>query len=640
MSKHAIVMMKFCHSLAKCSKGKSGNPKRSSVLFFSLLSFVFSLLFSTPVYATLSVDITTGGNWAIGGIKAEAIKTTTGDTWIITNDGDEVSDIYIKVDSTTWKPGTTASAETFILKHDASGSWSSDITNIENGIILTTDLAASGTKPFDLQFTAPTSSAVEGTQQTLTVTLTAVSTAAEWLLNETNCNILTGWAWYTTNGRSACWSKTLADSVSWNKGVGDDTDYPGVYTPASGYTLVERMQAAAVGEWYKIVSNVAGTEITSSHNGSAGYSVISALAVADCIDGTRDLCSTDGCLGTSWTTINSALRTWAEATGKSALPYLATDAGTLQTDNDYWDACSQNSSNDVPLECTDGLFYYNRKACGTDQNYSWAAACGSESGSDWGTEARRLGYSSCSNQFYTGTSDTDNIFSFRVVVRPSPWACGDDLEVAHTDEGAVAPIDKTVTYGTVSTDLTGSDKCWITQNLGATNQAGSADDATEASAGWYWQFNRKQGYYQPGANGALISTATPNTWDDTEDDTACDPVVAGTEWCPVNDPCTLLLGTGWRLPTNTEWGNAQTNGGWVDYDNDATGTFGSVLKIHAAGDLIDNSGTLIYRGTSGYYWSSTQYDITSGYDRIFTSSDSFVGSASKSAGFSVRCLRD
>ncbi|MEI7897716.1 MAG: hypothetical protein WCJ26_11825, partial [bacterium] len=64
--------------------------------------------------------------------------------------------------------------------------------------------------------------------------------------------------------------------------------------------------------------------------------------------------------------------------------------------------------------------------------------------------------------------------------------------------GTTAPVTKTVTYGTV-TNITGEpSKCWITSNLGADHQATAVNDGTEASAGWYWQFNRKQGYKHDG----------------------------------------------------------------------------------------------------------------------------------------------
>ncbi|MCX6355366.1 MAG: hypothetical protein NTZ78_10765 [Candidatus Aureabacteria bacterium] len=252
---------------------------------------------------------------------------------------------------------------------------------------------------------------------TPTPTPTATVTAMPWSLNETSCNNLSGWHWYSTNGRSACWSKTLADSVSWNKDV--DSANPSAYTCATGYTLPERMAAAAAGQWYKIVSDVNSVAITSSDNGQSGAGKISALAIADCVDGSRDLCSTTGCLGTSWSTINSSLRTWAGATGKSALPYLGNDAGTTEN-NDFETACTQSSSNDLPLACaTPSVFNLNHKACGdSDSNFSWTAACGYPNGDSWSTDARRGGYNSCSAQSTGGASYAGADVSFRVVVRP------------------------------------------------------------------------------------------------------------------------------------------------------------------------------------------------------------------------------
>ena len=83
--------------------------------------------------------------------------------------------------------------------------------------------------------------------------------------------------------------------------------------------------------------------------------------------------------------------------------------------------------------------------------------------------------------------------------------CGDPLTINHLVSGGVAPVDKTVTYGTVTNIPGETSKCWITSNLGADHQATAVNDATEASAGWYWQFNRKQGYKHDG------TTRTPNT---------------------------------------------------------------------------------------------------------------------------------
>ena len=206
------------------------------------------------------------------------------------------------------------------------------------------------------------------------------------------------------------------------------------------------------------------------------------------------------------------------------------------------------------------------------------------------------------------------------------FSCPASLTVNHT-VGTVAPETKSVTYAVVLSNLSGADKCWITRNLGATNQASSATDATDASAGWYWQFNRKQGY----KNGTP-SPPTP-AWTITS-------INENSDWLAANDPCTIELGTGWRIPTYTEWFNADANGGWVDYDNDATGTFGSVLKLHAAGCLEISLGALYLRGTYGIYSCSTQANPTSANQLYFNSSMSTVITDSKVYANALRCIRD
>lgn len=172
----------------------------------------------------------------------------------------------------------------------------------------------------------------------------------------------------------------------------------------------------------------------------------------------------------------------------------------------------------------------------------------------------------------------------------TPWSCGTSSSITHS-AGTISPVNKSVNYGSVETNLTSSTKCWITQNLGADRQATSATDAAEASAGWYWQFNKKQGFKHDG------TTRTPNaTW--------ISYINENSDWLPANDPCTLLLGSGWRLPTITEWETADTTGGWDNYNE----TFATVLKLHAAGSLNNSTGSLNYRGSNGYYWSSSQLD--------------------------------
>jgi uncharacterized protein (TIGR02145 family) len=200
------------------------------------------------------------------------------------------------------------------------------------------------------------------------------------------------------------------------------------------------------------------------------------------------------------------------------------------------------------------------------------------------------------------------------------WSCGTTIAINHV-AGTVAPATKTVTYGT-ATNIPGElTKCWITSNLGADHQATAVDDATEASAGWYWQFNRKQGFKHDG------TTRTPNT-------TWIASIDENFDWQTTNDPCTLELGTGWRIPTETEWVN--TDGSWYTWDE----SWGSALKMHAAGYLNNSNGSLSDRGTSGFYWSSTQDNVLDAFNLWLNSGSSMGNNFRKTLGFSLRCLKE
>jgi hypothetical protein len=194
-----------------------------------------------------------------------------------------------------------------------------------------------------------------------------------------------------------------------------------------------------------------------------------------------------------------------------------------------------------------------------------------------------------------------------------------DLVVTHT-AGNTAPVTKTVTYRTVTTDLSGASHIWITQNLGADNQAVSAVVATWDPAGWFWQFNRKQGY-APGPTPAWTITS----------------IDENSNWTSGEDPCTLLLGTGWRLPTGTEWSNVITNGGWSTYDD----IYNSPLRLHLSSFLNTADGSNGYLGVEGYWWSSTQTDNTTAqamaHDWVYVVS--VLTWPSKVYGFTVRCLK-
>ena len=203
------------------------------------------------------------------------------------------------------------------------------------------------------------------------------------------------------------------------------------------------------------------------------------------------------------------------------------------------------------------------------------------------------------------------------------FTCGSSITINHT-AGAVAPVTKTVTYGTVTNVPGETLKCWITSNLGADHQASAVNDATEASSGWYWQFTLKQGYKHDG------TTRTPNaTW--------MNLISVNSDWISTNDPCSIELGTGWRIPTKTEWINVSGSGGeWTNWN----GPWNSLLKMHAAGYLHIDDGTLGNRGTYGNYWSSTQQAATTGWYLYFDIHINTVYYNSKAIGLSARCVQD
>ena len=204
------------------------------------------------------------------------------------------------------------------------------------------------------------------------------------------------------------------------------------------------------------------------------------------------------------------------------------------------------------------------------------------------------------------------------------WQCGGSLTVNHI-AGDVAPVNKTVTYGTVTNIPGETTKCLITSNLGADHQATAFDDTSEPSSGWYWQFNRLQGYKHDG------TTRTPNT-------TWISSISENTNWFAANDPCISELGSGWRLPTYTEWYRVIYVGDW-NYVDDA---WNSLLKLHLAGYLDDSNGTKNNFGNAGEYWSNGQWNSYWGSNVTLNNLDGncYLDNSHKAYGFSVRCIKD
>jgi hypothetical protein len=205
---------------------------------------------------------------------------------------------------------------------------------------------------------------------------------------------------------------------------------------------------------------------------------------------------------------------------------------------------------------------------------------------------------------------------------PCTWNGQNYFSVTHV-EGEIAPFTSTITYGQVQTSISGESKCWITQNLGACQQASSATDMTLEHYGWKWTRNNPRGYYWNGTNTIPKFALGPYNY---------------IPWSISNDPCNLLLGAGWRIPTFIEWNNVKTIGKWTSYYD----SYNSELKVHAAGQIYTDQGGFA-NFPVGMYWCSDGDPNNYNYDILALNYYLcwFIGSQTYDPqGLSVRCLKD
>jgi hypothetical protein len=107
-------------------------------------------------------------------------------------------------------------------------------------------------------------------------------------------------------------------------------------------------------------------------------------------------------------------------------------------------------------------------------------------------------------------------------------------------------------------------------------------------------------------------------------------------WQKDNDPCSILLGSGWRIPTSNEWELLYVFQGWASNPS-ASVTFSSAMRIHAGGWLRREDGELAERSTRGWFWTGNQGLSTVGYGISFTN-EIFLATSEKTLGLSLRCI--
>jgi uncharacterized protein (TIGR02145 family) len=182
-------------------------------------------------------------------------------------------------------------------------------------------------------------------------------------------------------------------------------------------------------------------------------------------------------------------------------------------------------------------------------------------------------------------------------------------------------------------------KNFMCHNLGSANTSADPFTPSWEINGGYWQWGRSAEAAagptatdpKDGAVGGWNTTLAPNgSWAD------------GSK--TANDPCPA----GYRVPTKAQWdgvisNNTKTNVGTfsISATNYGAGKkFGDQLMLPAAGYRYNDNGALNNRGSSGYYWSSTEDDSNYAWFLYFGSSDADTGIDNRTYGLSVRCVAE
>lgn len=214
-------------------------------------------------------------------------------------------------------------------------------------------------------------------------------------------------------------------------------------------------------------------------------------------------------------------------------------------------------------------------------------------------------------------------------------------------------------YETVVTNISGTNRTWITRNLGAIAEATSFIDTSFTSVGCFFQFNRSQAYRNYPHDGWMtVSPAWPQlAWGNLT------AINENSDWLLANDPCNLQLGGSWRLPTLTEYQSVATylNTNMSGFTGDDF--FSTDLKWYYSSSLQYWNGCYTFDiANSNYpaditvfndfsFWNSTSLDSTTGgtirFGLAWTPPNVVIAytngagpaMGNKVEGYQVRCLK-
>lgn len=177
---------------------------------------------------------------------------------------------------------------------------------------------------------------------------------------------------------------------------------------------------------------------------------------------------------------------------------------------------------------------------------------------------------------------------------------------------------------------------FMCHNLGATE---SLDPFTPNRNlhGAKYRFGAKEASLSMSADQA--SNSAISTWNNK-------PIEIGNnvDWTKANNPCPA----GWRLPTIAEWeqvidtdNNTQTKlGTWSTNSYTSGRKYGDALFLPATGYRYEYDGASYYRGTAGYYWSSTTYSASKAYYMHSGNTNSRILSTEREYGYAIRCVAE